>query len=181
MEKRKPMNITIGFNMSKLRKQLNLTQREICSAVGVNASTYKHYELGDRMVPISVLQDLAKFYKVSTNYFFENMPELSMKESIELSKYANEVSSSTQKYTAIDLKKTVKGLEELEMKIQARARLRIKNLRLENNKFQKEIAKYLEVDLSTYNKYEKGSRKLSNEVVKKLAEYYNVSVSDIVD
>jgi len=181
MEKRKQMDITIGSNMSKLRKQFNLTQREICSVVGVNASTYKHYELGDRMVPISVLQDLAKFYKVSTNYFFENMPELSMKESIELSKYANEVSNSTQKYIAIDLKNPTKGLEELEMKIQARARLRIKNIRLENNKSQKEIAKYLEVDLSTYNKYEKGSRKLSNEVVKKLAEYYNISVSDIVD
>ena len=181
MEKRKPMDITIGSNMSKLRKQFNLTQREICSVVGVNASTYKHYELGDRMVPISVLQDLAKFYKVSTNYFFENMPELSMKESIELSKYANEVSNSTKKYIAIDLKNSTKGLEELEKKIQARARLRIKNLRLENNKSQKEIAKYLEVDLSTYNKYEKGSRKLSNEVVKKLAEYYNISVSDIVD
>ena len=181
MEKRKPIDITIGSNMSKLRKQFNLTQREICSVVGVNASTYKHYELGDRMVPISVLQDLAKFYKVSTNYFFENMPELSMKESIELSKYANEVSNSTQKYIAIDLKNSTKGLEKLEKKIQARARLRIKNLRLENNKSQKEIAKYLEVDLSTYNKYEKGSRKLSNELVKKLAEYYNISVSDIVD
>ena len=181
MEKRKPMDITIGSNMNKLRKQFNLTQREICSVVGVNASTYKHYELGDRMVPISVLQDLAKFYKVSTNYFFENMPELSMKESIELSKYANEVSNSTQKYIAIDLKNSTKGLEKLEKKIQARARLRIKNLRLENNKSQKEIAKYLEVDLSTYNKYEKGSRKLSNELVKKLAEYYNISVSDIVD
>ena len=181
MEKRKPMDITIGSNMSKLRKQFNLTQREICSVVGVNASTYKHYELGDRMVPISVLQDLAKFYKVSTNYFFENMPELSMKESIELSKYANEVSRNAQKYIAIDLKNPTKELEELENKIQARARLRIKNLRLENNKSQKEIAKYLEVDLSTYNKYEKGSRKLSNEVVKKLAEYYNISVSDIVD
>ena len=109
------------------------------------------------------------------------MPELSMKESIELSKYANEVSNSTQKYIAIDLTNPTKGLEELEKKIQARARLRIKNLRLENNKSQKEIAKYLEVDLSTYNKYEKGSRKLSNEVVKKLAEYYNIIVSDIVD
>lgn len=181
MEKRKQMDITICSNMSKLRKQFNLTQREICSVVGVNASTYKHYELGDRMVPISVLQDLAKFYKVSTNYFFENMPELSMKESIELSKYANEVNNSTQKYIAIDSKNPTKGLEELENKIQARARLRIKNLRLKNNKSQKEIAKYLEVDLSTYNKYEKGSRKLSNEVVKKLAEYYNISVSDIVD
>ena len=73
------------------------------------------------------------------------------------------------------------SLDEIEEKTQARARLRIKNLRLENNKSQKELAKYLEIDLSTYNKYEKGSRKLSNEVVKKLAEYYNVSVSDIVD
>lgn len=181
MEKRKPMDITIGSNMSKLRKQFNLTQREICSVVRVNASTYKHYELGDRMVPISVLQDLAKFYKVSTNYFFENMPELSMKESIELSKYANKARRSIQKYITIDLKNPTKELEEFEMKIQSRARLRIKNLRLENNKSQKEIAKYLEVDLSTYNKYEKGSRKLSNEVVKKLAEYYNISVSDIVD
>jgi transcriptional regulator with XRE-family HTH domain len=46
---------------------------------------------------------------------------------------------------------------------------------------QKDIASYLGIDLSTYNKYEKGSRKLSNEVVKKIAEYYNISVSDIVD
>ena len=68
-----------------------------------------------------------------------------------------------------------------EEKNQARIRLRIKNLRLDNNKSQKELAKYLEIDLSTYNKYEKGSRKLSNDVVKKLAEYYEVSVSDIVD
>lgn len=178
MEKRKPMDITIGLNMAKLRKQFNLTQKEICFVVGVNASTYKHYELGDRMVPISVLQDLAKFYKVSTNYFFENMPELSDKEQLELSNYALKVANNTQKYITVD---SSKGLEEVEDKIQARARLRIKNLRLENNKAQKDIAKYLEIDLSTYNKYEKGSRKLSNEVVKKLAEYYNISVCDIVD
>lgn len=78
-----------------------------------------------------------------------------------------------------------KSLEEYfdkeEEKIQVRIRFRIKNLRLENNKSQKELAKYLEIYLSTYNKYEKGSRKLSNEVVKKLTEYYTVSVSNIVD
>lgn len=176
MEKRKPIDVTIGTNMSKLRKQFNLTQREICSVVRVNTSTYKHYELGDRMVPISVLQDLAKFYKVSINHFFENTPKLSDKEPLELSNYDFRVAN-----IAIDLKNHTKGLDEIEEKTQARARLRIKNLRLENNKSQKELAKYLEIDLSTYNKYEKGSRKLSNEVVKKLAEYYIVSVSDIVD
>ena len=36
-------------------------------------------------------------------------------------------------------------------------------------------------DISTYNKYEKGSRKLNNEVVRKIAEYYNIKVSDILD
>ena len=181
MEKRKPIDVTIGSNMSKLRKQFDLTQREICIVVGVNGSTYKHYELGDRMVPISVLQDLAKFYNVSTNYFFENMPELSDKEQLELSNYAFKIANNTGKYITMELKNSTKGLDKVEEKTQARARLRIKNMRLENNKSQKDLAKYLEIDLSTYNKYEKGSRKLSNEVVKKLAEYYNVSVSDIVD
>lgn len=180
MEKRKQMDVTIGTNMSKLRKQFNLTQREICLVVGVNISTYKHYELGDRMVPISVLKDLAKFYKVSTNYFFDNMPELSDKESLELSNFALKVANNTPKYVKDTFKEMHKYFDK-EEKTQARIRLRIKNLRLENNKSQKELAKYLELDLSTYNKYEKGSRKLSNEVVKKLAEYYSVSVSDIVD
>ena len=181
MENRKPIDVTIGTNMSKLRKQFNLTQRKICSVVGVNTSTYKHYELGDRMAPISVLKDLAKFYKVSTNYFFENMSELSDKESLELSNLALKVADNTPKYVKFTFKEMYKHFDKEEEKTQVRIRLRIKNLRLENNKSQKELAKYLEIDLSTYNKYEKGSRKLSNEVVKKLAEYYTVSVSDIVD
>lgn len=180
MEKRKSIDVAIGTNMIKLRKQFNLTQREICSVVRVNTSTYKHYELGDRMVPISVLKDLAKFYKVSTNYFFEIMPELSDKESLELSNLALKVEDNTSKYVKVTFKEMYKYFDK-EEKNQARMRLRIKNLRLENNKSQKELAKYLEIDLSTYNKYEKGSRKLSNEAVKKLSEYYNVSVSDIVD
>ena len=60
-------------------------------------------------------------------------------------------------------------------------RLRVKQLRLDNNKTQDEIAKYLNVDKSTYNKYENGKRKFNNDVVKELAEYYNIKVSDIVD
>ena len=181
MEKRKSIDIVIGTNMSKLRKKFNLTQREICSVIRVNSSTYKHYELGDRMVPISVLQNLANFYKVSTNFFFENMPELPDKNAQELSNCAFKVANNSEKHLVIDLNNPNNGLDETEEKTQARARLRIKNFRLENNKLQKELAKYLKIDLSTYNKYEKGNRKLSNEVVKKLAEYYHVSVSDIVN
>ena len=49
------------------------------------------------------------------------------------------------------------------------------------NKTQDEIAKYLDVDKSTYNKYENGRWKLNNDVVKSLIEYYNIKISDIVD
>lgn len=179
MEKRKPMDVTIGTNMSKLRKQFNLTQREICSVVGVNTSTYKHYELGDRMVPISVLQDLARFYKVSTNYFFENMPELSPKEEIEISDYAFKIANFKGYFTLNG--DPEKYFNDLEKKIQARARLRIKQYRIENKKNQKDLADFLGITVSAYNKYEKGSRSLSNEVVRKIAEYYNIKVSDILD
>lgn len=164
MEKRKPIDIIIGINMTHLRKKFGLTQKEVCEVVDVNCSTYKHYELGDRMVPISVLRDLATLYKVSSNYFFEPLPDLklSKKELMQLSNYAFNVDNS-------------------ENMMQARARLRIKNFRIETKKNQKDLASFLGVDTSTYNKYEKGSRKLSNDVVRRLAEYYNVKVSDILD
>ena len=73
MENRRESDIAIGKNIAEIRKKANLTQKEISQVVGVNTSTYKHYELGDRAVPISVIKDLATFYKVSTNYFFENI------------------------------------------------------------------------------------------------------------
>ena len=72
-------------------------------------------------------------------------------------------------------------MAKLEKKIQARARLRVRQYRLENKKSQQDVADYLGIDISTYNKYEKGSRKLNNEVIRKIAEYYNIKVSDILD
>lgn len=40
-----------------------------------------------------------------------------------------------------------------------------------------EIVKVLGVDKSTYNKYENGKRRLNNDVVEELADYYKVQVS----
>ena len=80
MEKRRKSDIAIGKNMADMRNKFNLTQKEVAQVVGVNVSTYKHYELGDRATPLSVIRDLATLYKISTNYFFENMPELSREE-----------------------------------------------------------------------------------------------------
>ena len=180
MENRRKSDIAIGKNMADMRSKFNLTQKDIAQVVGVNVSTYKHYELGDRFTPLAVIRDLANFYKISTDYFFENMPELSTKEELEISRRAFDVSQNKSQMIG-DIKNFAEGMAKLEEKVQARARLRVKKYRLDNKKSQQEVADYLGIDISTYNKYEKGSRKLNNEVVRKIAEYYNIKVSDILD
>ena len=180
MENRRKSDIAIGKNMADMRSKFNLTQKDIAQVVGVNVSTYKHYELGDRCTPLAVIRDLANFYKISTDYFFENMPELSTKEELEISIRAFDVSQNKSQMIG-DIKNFAEGMAKLEEKVQARARLRVKKYRLDNKKSQQEVADYLGIDISTYNKYEKGSRKLNNEVVRKIAEYYNIKVSDILD
>lgn len=180
MENRRKSNIAIGKNMADMRSKFSLTQKDISQVVGVNVSTYKHYELRDRFAPLAVIRDLANFYKISTDYFFENMSELSIKEELEISRRAFEVSQNKSQMIG-DIKNFVEGMAKLEEKVQARARLRVKKYRLDNKKSQQKVADYLGIDISTYNKYEKGSRKLNNEVVRKIAEYYNIKVSDILD
>lgn len=180
MENRRKSDIAIGKNMADMRSKFNLTQKDIAQVVGVNVSTYKHYELGDRCTPLAVIRDLANFYKISTDYFFENMPELSTKEELEISRRAFDVSQNKSQMIG-NIKNFAEDMAKLEEKVQARARLRVKHYRLDNKKSQQEVADYLGIDISTYNKYEKGSRKLNNEVVRKIAEYYNIKVSDILD
>ena len=178
------INIVIGKHMAELRAKFNLSQKEICQVIGVNRNTYKDYEIGNRMVPLQILRDLSKFYKVSSDYFFENVSELTEKEQRQLFRYSTDVANNKEKYIALDLtnQNAIKEyFDKEEKKIQSKVRLRVKQLRLDNDKTQDEIAKYLNVDKSTYNKYENGKRKFNNDVVKELADYYNVKVSDIVD
>lgn len=178
------INIVIGKHMAELRSKFNLSQKEICQVIGVNRNTYKDYEIGNRTIPLQILRDLSKFYKVSSDYFFEDMPELTEKEQRQLFRYSTVVANDKEKYIALDLTNPnamKEYFDKEEKKIQSKVRLRVKQLRLDNNKTQDEIAKYLNVDKSTYNKYENGKRKFNNDVVKELADYYNIKVSDIVD
>ena len=52
----------------------------------------------------------------------------------------------------------------------------IRNLRIDNDKNQQELADYLHVKQTTYSKYELGKINVPVEVFIRLAEYYNVSV-----
>ena len=55
-------------------------------------------------------------------------------------------------------------------------KLRIRDLREDNDLKQLEIANYLMCDQSLYSKYERGERDLPLEYAAKLADYYSVSV-----
>lgn len=46
VENRKKSDIAIGKNMAYMRTKFSLTQKDIAQVVGVNVSTYNHYELG---------------------------------------------------------------------------------------------------------------------------------------
>ena len=52
----------------------------------------------------------------------------------------------------------------------------IRNLTIDNDKNQQELADYLHVKQTTYSKYELGKINIPVEVFIRLAEYYNVSV-----
>lgn len=55
-------------------------------------------------------------------------------------------------------------------------RLRIRDLREDNDLKQQQVADYLMCDQSLYSKYERYERELPLEYAIKLADYYNVSV-----
>lgn len=59
-------------------------------------------------------------------------------------------------------------------------KLRIRDLREDNDLTQKAIAGYLMCDQSLYSKYERGEREIPLNLVIKLADYYDVSVDYLV-
>lgn len=53
---------------------------------------------------------------------------------------------------------------------------KLKHLRTENSKLQREIAEYLGIDRTTYGKYETGASEPDFQTTLKIAEYFDVSV-----
>ncbi len=58
--------------------------------------------------------------------------------------------------------------------------VRIRNLREDNDKTQKEVSDYLFCDQSLYSKYERGARAVPVEIIIKLARLYGTSTDYIL-
>lgn len=58
---------------------------------------------------------------------------------------------------------------------------RIRDLREDSDKKQRELAEYLHIDQSTYSDYENGRINVPIEALMKLADFYDTSIDYIVE
>lgn len=54
-----------------LREDKDLTQKEIAEKLGLHTTQYQRYERAETTIPADIIVDIAKFYKVSTDYILE--------------------------------------------------------------------------------------------------------------
>ena len=59
--------------------------------------------------------------------------------------------------------------------------MRLKDLREDNDRTQRELAEFLHIKQNTYSQYENGQRQLPIDALIKLAEYYSVSTDYILE
>ena len=59
------------MRLRALREDLDIIQKDIADYLHIKQNTYSQYENGQRQLPIEILIQLAKYYKVSTDYILE--------------------------------------------------------------------------------------------------------------
>lgn len=55
-----------------LRKKLNLSQRQVAEALGINRSAYAYYETGTTRPKISTLTNIAKIYNITVDELLDD-------------------------------------------------------------------------------------------------------------
>lgn len=56
------------MRLKNLREDADITQSTIAEYLHIRQNTYSQYENGQRQIPIEMLIQLAKYYKVSVDY-----------------------------------------------------------------------------------------------------------------
>ena len=57
-----------SMRLKNLREDADITQSTIAEYLHIRQNTYSQYENGQRQIPIEMLIQLAKYYKVSVDY-----------------------------------------------------------------------------------------------------------------
>lgn len=67
---------TFKENLRQLRKENNLTQREVASKIALLETTYQSYEAGRTEPPIEIIIKLADIFECSVDYLLGRASEL---------------------------------------------------------------------------------------------------------
>lgn len=58
----------LAERLQTLRKEKNLSQKEVANALGISSSVLSNYESNERTPSLETLVALARFYRCSTDY-----------------------------------------------------------------------------------------------------------------
>ncbi len=73
---------TLNMILRELREDHDIKQETIAKYLNISQQTYSNYENGQRQIPVTVVKELARFYKVSTDYLLR--PDLSYPGSLDM-------------------------------------------------------------------------------------------------
>ena len=61
----------VGQKLKEIREQKGLKSKDVAAALGMNKSTYSHYEQGERFPKLDTFYDICKYYDINPDYLFE--------------------------------------------------------------------------------------------------------------
>ena len=60
----------VARNLKSLREANGFTQERLANYLGIGRSAYSNYELGDREIPLNIMESLANLYGFDTCHSF---------------------------------------------------------------------------------------------------------------
>ncbi len=80
----------LSERLSELRKQKNVSKKDLSFELGLEQSTYGKYELGQRQPSIEILRKLSEYFDVSVDYLLgiTNIPNSTEKNTLTLNEAA---------------------------------------------------------------------------------------------
>lgn len=155
----------LGDKIKELRKVNKVTQQQLADAIGFSRSAVGMLESNKNGASPDKLKELADFFGVTVDYLLTDDNSIKNKEHELISKNADIINFS-------------KGEIILDKKMLGD---RVKELRIRRNLTQKQLADDLNLSQSTIGMIESGKRDASNELLIKIANYFNCSTDYLLN
>lgn len=59
--------------LKEIRKKAGLTQKQIAKVIGISKSSYGHYEIGRRKLPVEIAKDIGKALDINWWELYEDV------------------------------------------------------------------------------------------------------------